>query len=247
MEYQFNSEIAKLYGVQEAVFLHNLYWWIAKNEANGRHYYDGKSWTYNSMDAFSKLFPFWSVGQIRRIISKLEANGAIHIGNFNQKGFDRTQWYALDETITALYENNNCICRNQQMEVLKSADGCVENDRPIPDSKPYSKPDSKHIYGGFDSFWSSYPRKEAKAEAQKAFKKINATAALLEQILAAIEDQKKSESWVKDGGKYIPHAATWLNGRRWEDEVTPTKPTNITKPGYSSFDLDEIQGLIGGG
>ena len=61
MDYSFNAEIAQIYGVDEAVFIHNLYWWIAKNEANGRHYYDGRTWTYNTMKAFSTLFPFWSV------------------------------------------------------------------------------------------------------------------------------------------------------------------------------------------
>ena len=60
MDYSFNGEIARIYGVDEAVFIHNLYWWIAKNEANGRHYHDGRSWTYNSMRALSELFPFWT-------------------------------------------------------------------------------------------------------------------------------------------------------------------------------------------
>ena len=64
MVYSFDSRIAELYGVDEAVFIHNLYYWLMKNEANGRHYYDGKSWTYNSLQAFAKLFPFWSRRQI---------------------------------------------------------------------------------------------------------------------------------------------------------------------------------------
>ena len=100
MDYSFNAEIAAVYGVEEAVFLHNLYWWIAKNEANGRHYYDGRNWTYNSMEAFAKLFPFWTSKQVRRIIKKLEAAGAIYIGNYNQKGFDRTQWYAISDVVS---------------------------------------------------------------------------------------------------------------------------------------------------
>ena len=29
----------------------------------------------------------------------------------------------------------------------------------------------------------------------------------------------KSHDWTKDGGQFIPHAATWLNGKRWEDEL----------------------------
>ena len=70
MDYSFNGEIAAMYGVDEAVFIHNLYWWIRKNEANGKHYYDGRNWTYNSMTAFAELFPFWSAKQVRRVIKK---------------------------------------------------------------------------------------------------------------------------------------------------------------------------------
>ena len=38
-------------------------------------------------------------------------------------------------------------------------------------------------------------------------------------MLAAIERQKQTAQWKENGGQYIPHPATWLNGRRWEDEV----------------------------
>lgn len=106
MDYSFNSDIARAYGVEEAVFIHNLYWWITKNEANGRHHHDGRTWTYNTMKAFSKLFPFWSEKQISRIIHKLRDNGALHIGNYNESKRDRTQWYALDECITTIYRDN---------------------------------------------------------------------------------------------------------------------------------------------
>lgn len=75
----------------------------------------------------------------------------------------------------------------------------------------------------FDQFWSAYPRHEAKATAQKAFDKCNPTEELLQKMLLAIVKQKKSAQWQEDGGKYIPHPATWLNQKRWEDEVKPAK------------------------
>lgn len=42
-------------------------------------------------------------------------------------------------------------------------------------------------------------------------------------MLQALEIQKRSEQWQKAKGQYIPHASTWLNGRRWEDEVKPDR------------------------
>ena len=131
--YQFRGDIAKRYGLDEAVFLHNLYWWIRKNDANGRHYYDGKNWTYNSLDAFEQLFPFWTKNQIRRIITKLKDCGAIYVGNYNTKSFDRTQWFALSEEVLRCYANSH-------IEVCKPTQGSVQTHTPIPDNNTDNTP-----------------------------------------------------------------------------------------------------------
>lgn len=75
----------------------------------------------------------------------------------------------------------------------------------------------------FERFWKAYPRKVNKVGARKAFDKIRPDEALLERIIAAIGKQIESEQWTKDGGQYIPHPQTWLNGHRWEDELAPAK------------------------
>lgn len=72
----------------------------------------------------------------------------------------------------------------------------------------------------FERFWQAYPRKIAKQAAAKAFAQARPDAELLNTILAAVADQARSEQWLKEGGRYVPHAATWLNGRRWEDQAT---------------------------
>lgn len=72
---------------------------------------------------------------------------------------------------------------------------------------------------GFDSFWSAYPRKVAKGPAKKAWEKIQPSHESVEAILKAIGEQKACEQWSKDNGQFIPYPATWLNQRRWEDEV----------------------------
>lgn len=68
----------------------------------------------------------------------------------------------------------------------------------------------------FNLFWDAYPRKEGKQKARAAFDKVTVS---LDVLLEAIEQQKQSAQWSKDGGQYIPHPTTWLNGKRWEDEV----------------------------
>lgn len=75
---------------------------------------------------------------------------------------------------------------------------------------------------GFDDFWKQYPKKANKVAAQKAWKKQKVGSDLLTQIITAVEKAKNCEQWRKDNGQYIPFASTWLNNRRWEDEIGPS-------------------------
>ena len=72
----------------------------------------------------------------------------------------------------------------------------------------------------FDKFWEAYPRKVGKAKAEAAFLKVTVG---IDVLLAAIEQQKKSAQWQKEDGQFIPHPATWLNGKRWEDQLDCTQ------------------------
>lgn len=71
---------------------------------------------------------------------------------------------------------------------------------------------------GFDRFWAAFPKKKAKVDAARAFSKVKPDSIVLDAMLASLERQKNSQEWLKDDGRFIPHAATWLRGRRWEDE-----------------------------
>lgn len=102
----FNEDIAKKYGVDGAIIIQNLYYWIEHNAANDKHFYDGRYWTYNSQKAFAELFPFWTINQIKRIVTKLKKAGAIHVGNYNKNPYDHTAWYALDESVLKILNPN---------------------------------------------------------------------------------------------------------------------------------------------
>lgn len=78
---------------------------------------------------------------------------------------------------------------------------------------------------GFASFWKRYPKKVAKPQAVKAWRKTKPTGQLLADLLAGLERHMASADWQKDGGQFIPHPATWLNARRWEDEPDTCVPS----------------------
>ncbi|MBN2243399.1 MAG: hypothetical protein JW793_11990 [Acidobacteria bacterium] len=88
---------------------------------------------------------------------------------------------------------------------------------------------------GFEQFWNVYPNKTAKVKAVEAWRRIDPQPdqALVDSMLAALEWQRQSEAWLKEGGKYIPHPATWLNGKRWDDECKGA----VSKPDYSTWDV----------
>ena len=97
----------------------------------------------------------------------------------------------------------------------------------------------------FSRFWEAYPRKRAKDDAKRRWMSLKPSEALLEVMLAALEEQKNSAEWKKDGGKFIPYPATWLNRGQWNDELTPqgesTSPVvnEPVVPKYSNYDAEE--------
>ena len=93
----FYVEIATLLGVDAALMLNHLIYWIATNSMKGNNYIDGRYWTYSTIEDFRKHFPYWTTAQIRRVLKSLADQGAILKGNYNKCKYDRTSWYALND------------------------------------------------------------------------------------------------------------------------------------------------------
>lgn len=138
MEHSFNIYIAKKYGVNSAVLLKNLYFWIEKNKANESNFYDGYYWTYNSKKAFADLFPYMTARQVDYALQKLIDEGIIITGNYNKVAYDRTLWYAITK-------KGYSILQNCGMEETKTGNGNTEIEQPIPDNKPVAKPTNKPV------------------------------------------------------------------------------------------------------
>jgi uncharacterized protein YdaU (DUF1376 family) len=90
---------------------------------------------------------------------------------------------------------------------------------------------SESLATSFAEFWLAYPRKVAKSKAAQAWLKLSPNRELVAVILAAVEAQKRSEQWTKDNGQFIPHATTWLNQERWNDELPPASTVTPTPRG----------------
>lgn len=147
MQHYFDINIAMKYGIQPAIILNNLYFWIEKNRANEKHFYDGYYWTYNSMKAFSELFPYMTERQIDYAIKKLVESGLIIKGNYNKSSYDRTCWYAITKAGYSILQNcemdktnkEYSISQNCEMDKTNLSNGNDTIVKPIPDINTYSK------------------------------------------------------------------------------------------------------------
>lgn len=134
MLHSFDTDHAAQYGLHEAILIQNIHFWIAKNQANRRHFYDGKYWTYNSAKAFAELFPYMTVNQVRRALDRLVELEILDKGNYNQSAYDRTSWYGFsDKWISSVSE----------IHLANLPNGNGSGAEPIPDRKPDPKPVGK--------------------------------------------------------------------------------------------------------
>lgn len=216
MIHSFDSEVAKEYGLVEAILLQNFAFWIAKNEANERNYYDGRYWTYNSVKAFQELFPYITTKQLRRALDHIIAEGLIMTGNYNADRYNRTLWYALTE-------KGKCIFPIGQMDVPKKANGfapegkCTNTDN----KQQIINTDNKDIYGEFKNVLLTKDE-YAKLKEKGLLEYINTLSTYIEQIGTTAANKK-----------YKSHYAVILNWSR--------KDRSEKKIGKANFDVDAMK------
>ncbi len=124
MQHSFEVEDAVKYGVEKAIILNNLRFWLAKNKANRKNMGDGYYWTYNSAEAFTELFPYITRRSMSRYLNELEESGEIISSLRCDNKLNRTKSYSMPEfAIDPHLIEVNCIDQNDQP--------IGQNDQPI--------------------------------------------------------------------------------------------------------------------
>jgi hypothetical protein len=147
----FNTTIAEQHGIIEAILLENICNWINHNKANGKHFHEGKTWTYNSVPAYCELFPYMGERQIRDALKRLHDKGIIEKGNYNNSAYDRTTWYTvkqefLDEFYPIKSRKNSSAAQSspQQPDIAKCNDATLQNSNHPSMQNAYLKDDKMH-------------------------------------------------------------------------------------------------------
>lgn len=101
----------------------------------------------------------------------------------------------------------------------------------------------------FEIFYKAYPNKKNVKTARTRWEKMKVTPELYREIMEGLERAKNSQEWGKDGGAYIPHPATWLNGEGWKNEYKPLRQAAAPKApaGNMPDPLAERRRMMGGG
>ena len=182
--------------------------------------------------------------QIGEALSVLASSGMINLYQVDGEPYFYFPTWEKHQTVRATKSKFPAPPTTQASELVQAdASNCKQTQANVPVIQSYSYSESKNENdnppkppkGGkrtrasdalFDKFWSEYPRKVGKGDAHKAWDKLKLTvdSALPDIIFAALEQQKGWDQWQREGGRYIPHPATWLNQQRWEDEGIVVEP-----------------------
>jgi hypothetical protein len=91
----FRKELAKKIGLNEAVFLQQLHYWLEKDTVGVE--INGIRWVYNSYIEWQETnFPFWSIKTIQRIINRLEKMRLIVSQQASKRHYDRRKYYRIN-------------------------------------------------------------------------------------------------------------------------------------------------------
>lgn len=88
---------------------------------------------------------------------------------------------------------------------------------------------------GFESLFAIFPNKVNRAKAERRYARLTPTAAQQQAMRSAIEAQRLSRKWTKDGGAYVPEFATWLRNEGWRDDVSTAGAWHESKSGIDAM------------
>jgi hypothetical protein len=245
--------LATRFGLNEAIVLQQIHYWINPKRNIGKEW-DGRRWVYNTYTQWQQdNFPFWSVDTIKRVMLKMERDGLIEsTDTLNSDSRDRTKWYTINYDALHGGEGNLPPSRGGQSALLD--EGNLPRS-PYTETTPETTAeitlgdrvknieDSIHRED-FAAVWAIYPKKEAKADALKAWKQLDPPVSLVAIIQQAVLQQTEN-NWAGRETRFIPSLGPWLRGRRWEDAIVAPTQTNGTKPrlgkhGQRVYSPDEL-------
>ena len=117
-----NRLAAKVLGLNEAIVVQQIHYWLNINEKAKKNFINGKYWTFNTYEKWqNENFDFWSISTIKRIFKNLFNKGILFKGKFNKKKYDQTLWVSINydrlEELLNAYENDTNPSESTKIEI----------------------------------------------------------------------------------------------------------------------------------
>ena len=220
--HHFDVEDAMKYGVEKAVILSNIRFWLNnnKNKDLSTVKHDGHYWMYNTAKDMSNVLPYFTQSKIQRLLKQLEYEGVLIVGNYNKVKYDRTKWYTLSE----FTYDDNCSTQTPELNI-----GNEQIEQPIQDSKTNTKTNNK-INIPFDVFWDLYDYKKNKSDCITKWHSMTD-----EERTLTIESLDMYKQSTPDK-TYRKYPLNYLENECWNDEHIVTIDKEIAHNKNSNYD-----------
>ncbi|MDY7560191.1 hypothetical protein QN366_01475 [Pseudomonas sp. CCC3.2] len=212
-----NPQLAERIGLNEAIVLQQLKYWLNETESGVEH--DGRRWVYNTVEQWQKQFPFWSPDTVKRALKSLQSQGLVSAEQLAKAKHDHTNHYSINYRSGALIDQGNLPQSEEGNLPQSNGSDCPDLLTEIT-TKTTTENSSSNLTDpmeGFDQFYKLYPKKVGHKAARTAWLKLSPGADLRATLMTSLGKQCVSEEWIKEKARYAPNPATWLNGERWTD------------------------------
>ena len=232
--HHFDVEDAMKYGVEKAVVLSNIRFWLNNNKSKDLSTvkYDGYYWMYNTARDMSNVLPYFTQSKVQRLLKQLEDDGVLIVGNYNKVKYDRTKWYTLSE----FTYDENCSTQTPELTI-----GNEQIEQPIQDSKTNTKTNNKidtSINIPFSDFWDKYDYCKGKKSDVEA-----KWIALTDEDRILTMESLDTYLLSTPDKAYRKYPMSYLNTEAWNDEhiisVTPMATTSTSQT-YSNHNANDV-------
>ncbi|HGV3509914.1 TPA: helix-turn-helix domain-containing protein [Raoultella ornithinolytica] len=236
-----NPELATRIGLNEAIVLQQVNYWINDKEQGVN--FEGRRWVFNSYESWVKQFPFWSADTVKRAFTSLVKQGCLDVEQLNKSQHDRTNYYTINHDCELLNDaeqvpsSNGANCPDRQAQDAPMDEG--KNARSLTvtttktttetksigasaDASAPARPAKQDYSPEFETAWDAYPKRaggNSKAGAFKAWKARLKDGVKPDDMLAGV---KRYAAYARATGsvgtQYVKQAATFFGPDRHFEE-----------------------------
>ena len=202
-------------GLNKAIFINQIHYWIELNKKTNKNFRDGYYWTYNTYSGWVETdFCYWSSDTIKRTVNALEEIGVVvSTSKYNKFKIDKTKWYRIDydrlqEIIDNVseYESASCTIEEGNLHrtipeintekkhfINRSETVATDfDDEILEKAKEYT--DNETILDGINYFLKTFKQRMNKSHPNITYRSLDNVIGNIEELLINVDDIEDFEN-----------------------------------------------------